>query len=82
MGACVGVRHVVVFTADGLPKIWSEATERDDADRIAATESGLQSLDRSISISYGLSPSRREVMIRFLRQSLTCSKPPRRRWRE
>ncbi|MBB3733815.1 roadblock/LC7 domain-containing protein [Nonomuraea dietziae] len=60
-----GVRHAVVFTADGLPKIWSEATERDDADRIAATGSGLQSLGRSISNSYGRSPSVREVMIGY-----------------
>ncbi|MGW5689303.1 roadblock/LC7 domain-containing protein [Nonomuraea sp. NPDC003754] len=60
-----GVCHVVVFTADGLPKFWSQTTERDDADRIAATGSGLQSLGRSVGSSYGRSPAVREVMIGY-----------------
>ncbi|MFI7643267.1 roadblock/LC7 domain-containing protein [Nonomuraea sp. NPDC049400] len=48
-----GVRYVVVSTSDGLAKIRSTATERDEADRIAATIAGLQSLGRSTAQAYG-----------------------------
>ncbi|MEU8544794.1 roadblock/LC7 domain-containing protein [Streptomyces sp. NPDC048717] len=37
-------RHAVVLSADGLCMVRSKKTDRDQADRIAATASGLQSL--------------------------------------
>jgi uncharacterized protein len=43
------VRHAVVLSADGLCVASSNGIQRDDADRISAVASGLQSLARGVS---------------------------------
>lgn len=48
-----GVRHVVVFTPDGLLLASSEDMDRDTADRLAAACSGLQSLGHGLGRTYG-----------------------------
>ncbi|GAA1614115.1 roadblock/LC7 domain-containing protein [Nonomuraea maheshkhaliensis] len=61
-----GVAHVVVSTADGLAKIWSEATPRDEVDRLAAACSGLMSLCLQVGRAHGTgSCAVQEVMAKY-----------------
>ncbi|MCU4747141.1 MULTISPECIES: roadblock/LC7 domain-containing protein [Streptomyces] len=48
-----GVRHVIVFSSDGLLLACSEGIDRDSADRLSANCSGLQSLGRSLGRDFG-----------------------------
>ncbi|MEV1175990.1 roadblock/LC7 domain-containing protein [Nonomuraea sp. NPDC049784] len=61
-----GVRHVVVSTADGLARLWSGNTDRDEVDRLAAACSGLMSLGLQVGRAHGTgSCAVREVMISY-----------------
>jgi predicted regulator of Ras-like GTPase activity (Roadblock/LC7/MglB family) len=42
-----GVKHAIVYSSDGLLLVRSEQLDKDSADRLAASCSGLQSLGRS-----------------------------------
>jgi predicted regulator of Ras-like GTPase activity (Roadblock/LC7/MglB family) len=48
-----GVRQVIVFSGDGLLLAASEGMNRDSADRLSASCSGLQSLARSLGREFG-----------------------------
>jgi predicted regulator of Ras-like GTPase activity (Roadblock/LC7/MglB family) len=48
-----GVREVIVFSIDGLLLASPEGMDRDSADRLAASCSGLQSLARSLGKEFG-----------------------------
>lgn len=53
VAAVPGVRHVIVFSPDGLLLASSESIDRDTADRLSANCSGLQSLGRSLGREFG-----------------------------
>jgi predicted regulator of Ras-like GTPase activity (Roadblock/LC7/MglB family) len=48
-----GVRHAAIVTSDGLLKTRSQGFGKDDADRFAATCSGLKSLAGGLGEEYG-----------------------------
>lgn len=48
-----GVKHAIVYSSDGLLLVRSEQLDKDSADRLAASCSGLQSLGRSLGREYG-----------------------------
>lgn len=58
------VRHVIVLSADGLVMARS-GIERDAADRLAATCSGLQSLGGSVGTEFGGSPAVGQILVAF-----------------
>jgi predicted regulator of Ras-like GTPase activity (Roadblock/LC7/MglB family) len=47
--ALAGVRHAVVASADGLLKAHAGTISKDDADRLAAAVSGIQSTARALA---------------------------------
>ncbi|MFD7509850.1 roadblock/LC7 domain-containing protein [Streptomyces sp. NPDC059853] len=51
--AVPGVRHVIVFSPDGLLLASSGGIDRDTADRLAANCAGLHSLGRSLGREFG-----------------------------
>ncbi|OON77998.1 roadblock/LC7 domain-containing protein [Streptomyces tsukubensis] len=53
VSAVPGVRHVIVFSSDGLLLAKSEGLDRDTADRLSANCSGLQSLGRALGREFG-----------------------------
>lgn len=53
VGTAPGVRQAVVFSADGLPMVRSDAMDRDSADRFAAVASGLVGLAYGASERFG-----------------------------
>jgi predicted regulator of Ras-like GTPase activity (Roadblock/LC7/MglB family) len=48
-----GVQKVIVFSGDGLLLASSEGMDRDSADRLSASCSGLQALGRSLGREFG-----------------------------
>lgn len=58
------VRHVIVLSADGLVTARS-GIDRDAADRLAATCSGLQSLGGSVGTEFGGSPAIGQIVVGF-----------------
>lgn len=48
-----GVQQVIVFSGDGLLLASSEGMDRDSADRLSASCSGLQALGRSLGREFG-----------------------------
>ncbi|GAB2830381.1 roadblock/LC7 domain-containing protein [Streptomyces chlorus] len=53
VAAVPGVRLAIVFSSDGLLLANSEGMDRDSADRLSATCSGLQSLGRGLGREFG-----------------------------
>lgn len=60
-----GVRFAVVCSADGLPTVWTDTIDRDEADWAAATSAGLSSLGRQASQRYGEGEDARQVMVEY-----------------
>jgi predicted regulator of Ras-like GTPase activity (Roadblock/LC7/MglB family) len=61
-----GVKHAIVYSSDGLLLVRSEQLDKDSADRLAASCSGLQSLGRSVGREFGEdSGAVRQQMIEF-----------------
>ncbi|GGU30980.1 roadblock/LC7 domain-containing protein [Nocardioides albus] len=60
-----GVRHVVVLSADGLVRVRTSETSREEADKLAAACAGLTSLGHGISRQFGADAHPRQVMVEF-----------------
>lgn len=60
-----GVEHVVIATSDGLAKMHSGQTGTDDADRLAAACSALQSIFKSLGQVFGTGNSVEQVVVGF-----------------
>lgn len=57
-----GVNHAVVLSEDGLVVSKSTAFVRDDAERLAATASGLMSLSKGVSMDFRGGPVRQALI--------------------
>lgn len=57
-----GVNHAVVLSEDGLVVSKSTAFVRDDAERLAATASGLMSLSKGVSMDFRGGPVRQLLL--------------------
>lgn len=61
-----GVRHAIVLSADGLVRVRSPQTSRDDAERLAAACAGLKSIGQSLARQFGVGGGMsRQVMVEF-----------------
>ncbi|MGP4114007.1 roadblock/LC7 domain-containing protein [Streptomyces sp. 4N509B] len=58
-----GVRHVIVLSSDGLVTAQSAMLEREAAERLAATCSGLQSLGLSMAGEFGTPPGQTRQLV-------------------
>ncbi|MFD0504043.1 roadblock/LC7 domain-containing protein [Streptomyces chiangmaiensis] len=56
------VSHAVVLSEDGLVVSKSMGFPRDDAERLAATASGLMSLGKGVSLDFGGGPVRQALI--------------------
>ncbi|MFG2881440.1 roadblock/LC7 domain-containing protein [Streptomyces sp. NPDC048297] len=61
-----GALHAVLISADGLLMARTKEFERDDADRVAAAMSGVQSLSRSLAFFCGSADQQwRQTLVEF-----------------
>ncbi|GAA4263933.1 roadblock/LC7 domain-containing protein [Dactylosporangium darangshiense] len=56
------LRHAVVLSADGLAIAASKTIQRDDAERLSAVASGLQSLARGVGTHFEIGDLRQTVL--------------------
>lgn len=60
-----GVRHVVVSSADGIAKVWTDNTGREVAEWLAGACAGFGSLGRQISQKFGEGDDFRQVLVEY-----------------
>lgn len=64
--SCVrGVRHAVVSSADGIAKVWTDTTDRAEAEWLAGACAGFGSLGRQVSQRFGAGEDARQVMVEY-----------------